>query len=606
MRIIAAALLGAICVWAAPTPDVDTMYPYTGPTIPIGDWVDPTVNGNGKGYARLVEPPAVKPAYGNATNNVNVISLSYIPSGVNIHFQTPFGLNDLPTVFWGLHAKNLTCMTKGQTKTFDRTPPCSLASATQCSQFFHDVQIEELKAGTTYYYQIAASNGTTQSDVLSFKTPPATGDKKSFTVAVLNDMGYTNANGTYTYLLQAAVNEEFAFAWHGGDMSYADDWYDGVLPCEDDWPVCYNGTSTELPPGDYPEGYNEPLPVGENPNQGGPLGGDMSVIYESNWDLWQQWTNNITKKIPYMVLPGNHDVTCGEYDGPGNVLTAYLTDGIANGTAAAQNLTYYSCPPSQRNFTAFQHRFRMPGKETGGVGNFWYSFDYGLAHFIALDAETDFANSPSWLFAHDIAEGSNPNETHPTISETFITDSGPFGEIEDDRIDDNKAYEQYKFLVKDLQSINRTKTPWVIAMSHRPMYSTQKSSYQKNIRAAWEDVMLKSGVDLYLAGHIHWYERLFPLGANGTIDTASIVDNSTFYTNPGKSMTHIINGMAGNVESHTTLDEGETQAAITAVLDDHHYGFSKLTVESETELKWQFIMGHDGSVGDELTLKKKP
>lgn len=73
-----------------------------------------------------------------------------------------------------------------------------------------------------------------------------------------------------------------------------------------------------------------------------------SVIYESNWDLWQQWTNNITKKIPYMVLPGNHDVTCGEYDGPGNVLTAYLTDGIANGTAAAQNLTYYSCPPSQR------------------------------------------------------------------------------------------------------------------------------------------------------------------------------------------------------------------------------------------------------------------
>lgn len=248
----------------------------------------------------------------------------------------------------------------------------------------------------------------------------------------------------------------------------------------------------------------------------------------------------------------------------------------------------------------------MPGKETGGVGNFWYSFDYGLAHFIALDAETDFADSPSWPFAHDIANGGNPNETHPTISETFITDSGPFGEIEGGRINDNKAYEQYKFLVKDLQGVNRTKTPWVIAMSHRPMYSTQKSTYQANIRAAWEDVMLKSGVDLYLAGHIHWYERLFPLGANGTIDTASIVDNSTFYTNPGKSMIHIINGMAGNVESHTTLDEGETQAAITALLDDHHYGFSKLTVESEEELKWQFIMGHDGSVGDEMTLKKKP
>ena len=52
---------------------------------------------------------------------------------------------------------------------------------------------------------------------------------------------------------------------------------------------------------------------------------------------------------------------------------------------------------THRNFTAYQHRFRMPGTETGGVGNMWYSFDYGLAHFIALDGETDYANSPEWL-----------------------------------------------------------------------------------------------------------------------------------------------------------------------------------------------------------------
>jgi len=32
----------------------------------------------------------------------------------------------------------------------------------------------------------------------------------------------------------------------------------------------------------------------------------------------------------------------------------------------------------------------MPSDESGGQGNFWYSFDYGLAHFITLDSETDF------------------------------------------------------------------------------------------------------------------------------------------------------------------------------------------------------------------------
>lgn len=186
-----------------------------------------------------------------------------------------------------------------------------------------------------------------------------------------------------------------------------------------------------------------------------------------------------------------------------------------------------------------------------------------------------------------------------------MTDSGPFGRIDGDRIDDNTAYEQYQWLVKDLAAVNRTQTPWIIAMSHRPMYSTQTSSYQADIRAAWESVLLQYGVDVYIAGHIHWYERLYPMGANGTIDTPSIVDNSTFYTNPGKSMTHLINGAAGNIESHSTLDEGENWADMTVFLDDKHYGFSKLTIESETELTWNFIRGDSGAVGDSLTLKKR-
>lgn len=161
---------------------------------------------------------------------------------------------------------------------------------TQCSQFFHNVQLSNLTAGTTYYYRIPAANGTTASHIMSFKTAMAAGDKSAFTVAVLNDMGYTNAKGTHKYLKQGTDAEELSFLWHGGDISYADDWYSGILPCEADWDVCYNGTSTELPntpPAPLPAEYNTPLPAGEVPNQGGPEGGDMSVVYESNFDLWQ-------------------------------------------------------------------------------------------------------------------------------------------------------------------------------------------------------------------------------------------------------------------------------------------------------------------------------
>jgi acid phosphatase len=219
---------------------------------------------------------------------------------------------------------------------------------TQCSQFFDEVQLHDLKPGTTYYYQIQAANGTTASDVLSFSTARAAGDDTPFTVAVLADMGYTNAGGTYKQLLDV-LHQDAAFVWHGGDISYADDWYSGILPCEDDWPVCYNGSSTSLPGGGpIPDEYKVPLPAGEIANQGGPQGGDMSVLYESNWDLWQQWLNNVTKQVPYMVLPGNHEAACAEFDGPGNILTAYLNDNEKNTTVPKSNLTYYSCPPSQR------------------------------------------------------------------------------------------------------------------------------------------------------------------------------------------------------------------------------------------------------------------
>jgi Calcineurin-like phosphoesterase len=184
---------------------------------------------------------------------------------------------------------------------------------------------------------------------LEFTTAKAAGDQTEFTIAVLNDMGYTNARGTYKQLLKA-VEEGVSFAWHGGDISYADDWYSGILPCASDWPVCYNGSSSALPGGPpYPKEYiDKPLPAGEIPDQGGPYGGDMSVLYESNWDLWQQWLNPITLKTAYMALPGNHEASCAEFDGPRNIMTAYLNDNEKNTTVANSSLTYYSCPPSQR------------------------------------------------------------------------------------------------------------------------------------------------------------------------------------------------------------------------------------------------------------------
>jgi acid phosphatase len=117
MKATHASVLLALSAAVNARPTVDTEYAYTGPEVPVGDWIDPTVNGNGKGFPRLVEPPAVKPASSSPTNNVNVISLSYIPDGMHIHYQTPFGLGCAPEVKWGKHPKKLDKVASGFTHT---------------------------------------------------------------------------------------------------------------------------------------------------------------------------------------------------------------------------------------------------------------------------------------------------------------------------------------------------------------------------------------------------------------------------------------------------------------------------------------------------------
>jgi hypothetical protein len=119
MKTTSFALLGALsAATVRAVPVVDESFPYTGPAIPVADWVDTTVNGNGKGFPRLVEPPAVKPATSNPTNNINVISLAYIPEGINIHFQTPFGLTGAPSVSWGTSKTSLKSTASGSSATY--------------------------------------------------------------------------------------------------------------------------------------------------------------------------------------------------------------------------------------------------------------------------------------------------------------------------------------------------------------------------------------------------------------------------------------------------------------------------------------------------------
>lgn len=96
----------------------------------------------------------------------------------------------------------------------------------------------------------------------------------------------------------------------------------------------------------------------------------------------------------------------------------------------------------QTNFTGFRNHYRMPSDVSGGVGNFWYSFDHGMTHFIQLNTETDIGDGFLGPDEPGSSEGMN---------------SGPFGSYPNEQID---------WLKRDLESVDRKKTPWVIAGKH--------------------------------------------------------------------------------------------------------------------------------------------
>ena len=138
--------------------------------------------------------------------------------------------------------------------------------------------------------------------------------------------------------------------------------------------------------------------------------------------------------------------------------------------------------PQVTSFSIIVNHFRMPSEESGGVGNFWYSFDYGLAHFIMIDSETDF---PVGIQSPDEAGGYDAG-----------ANSGPFG----------YPNQQYDWFESDLASVNREKTPWVIVGLHRPWYvGAQNDSGDVCLpcQQAFEPLMIKYGVDLYMQGHVH-------------------------------------------------------------------------------------------------------
>ncbi|CAH2352770.1 hypothetical protein CLIB1423_08S00694 [[Candida] railenensis] len=429
-------------------------------------------------------------------------------TGVTVSWNTYQQLSN-PTVKYGLSPSDLT-------ETADSSSSTTYLTSTTWN---NHVQITGLESGTTYYYQVE-----NDSEVYSFSTAKAPGTNEEFSFAVVVDLGTMGDLGLSDHGPEdglLAVGEqntmqslqdlldEYEFVLHPGDIAYADYWlkeeYQGYL-----------GNIT------LSTGYQ---------------------VYEQILNAFYDGMRPVTANKPYMVGPGNHEADCD------------------NG--GYKSYTNSICPPGQTNFTGFKNHWNMPGDLSGGAGNMWYSFDYGLVHYVSYDTETDFPNG--------------------VLGPESVAPNGNVGSYENEQLD---------WLINDLKNVDRTKTPWVIAQGHRPWYVAGEAC--TTCQTAFESTLNDYGVDIVLAGHVHNYERIGPIGTGGVIDPNGL-------NNPSSPL-YILNGIAGHYDG---IDDLVTPLPdYVNFAQDTAYGWSKFTVHNCTHITHEFIASNNNTVLDRATLYK--
>ncbi|KAF8717619.1 hypothetical protein AX14_012095 [Amanita brunnescens Koide BX004] len=456
---------------------------------------------------------------------------SVVPMQLRLAYAGPTGM----VVSWNTysHLSRPTIRYGRSPRALEHTASSSVSVTYPTSTTFNNhVKITGLQPNTRYYYLPEHSNTSVP---YTFTTSRVAGDHTPYRVAYVADLGLMGPDGLTTHVGTGAANPlgpndkntvqsleqnvpQFDFLWHAGDIAYADYWLkeeiQGFLP---------NTTIAD--------GYQ---------------------VYESDE------MEPVTSIKPYMVGPGNHDSNC---DNGGT-------------TDKAHNISYTVsiCLPGQTNFTGFINHFRMPSAESKGTGNFWYSFDHGMVHYVQFDTETDLGHG-------EIA----PDEPGGSEGE----DSGPFGSYKDAQIN---------WLQADLAAVDRKKTPWIVVAGHRPWYisvSNSSGDVCEECRASFEPIFLQYSVDLVLSGHVHAYERNAPV--RYTDADPNGLDNPS-------APWYITNGAAGHYDGLDTLDT--PLQSYSRFAQDTAYGWSRLTFHNCSHLTHEFVASANGSVLDTATLFK--
>ncbi|XP_039124116.1 LOW QUALITY PROTEIN: probable purple acid phosphatase 20 [Dioscorea cayenensis subsp. rotundata] len=259
-------------------------------------------------------------------------------------------------------------------------------------------------------------------------------------------------------------------------------------------------------------------------------------------DLGQTgWTNSTLQHLggsdyDVLLLPG--DLSYADLDQPlwdsyGRLIEPFASSRpwmVTEGNHEIEKL-----PPMESSpFKSYNARWRMPYDISASDSNLYYSFDVagGVVHVLMLGSYTDFDSSSA----------------------------------------------QFKWLMADLDKIDRKQTPWLLALIHAPWYNSNEAHQGdgEDMRKSMENLLYQYKVDVVFAGHVHAYERF-----------TRVYDNSK----DGCGPMHVTIGDGGNREglANKFLDP---QPEIS-VFREASFGHGEFLVVNETHAHWTWHRNDD-------------
>jgi hypothetical protein len=135
---------------------------------------------------------------------------------------------------------------------------------------------------------------------------------------------------------------------------------------------------------------------------------------------------------------------------------------------------------------------------------------------------------------------------------------------------------QYKWLVEELESVDRKVTPWVLVSIHTPLYNTfHNHKHDPQIFAAQEHLeplLVQYHVNVVFTGHIHAYQRTVNV-AMGKPDR--------------KGPMHVTVGAGGR--QCNAAYENETAEEWIVHRDASFFGYGLFSIFNTTHAEWRWI-----------------